>query len=351
MGVRVSGARLAAAVANAGGIGIISAVGLGLSSPYFAPHGKGRSGGSLFEANRLALIDELKAARTLSPNGIIGINSMVAVRDHPTLVQTAAAHGADLIISGAGLPLNLPEYTQEHPEVALVPVISSARAASVIIRRWRSRYQRVPDAFVVESPNRAGGHLGAKASEIGSPDLELQHLIPAVMKLIEHDVETEIPIIAAGGIWTRHDIDQMLALGAKGVQIATRFITTYECDADDRYKQAHLNATPDDVVIVPSPVGLPGRALRNPLVDQVLAGEEAMQQLDKRCIGSCLQTCRCRDHQELFCILKALDRAVRGDVENGLIFVGSHGGRATQMMSVAELMREWAIASIPQERI
>ncbi len=339
MGIRVSGSRLAAAVANAGGIGIISAVGLGYHSPYFSADSRSRRSHSLSEANRLALIDELQAARGLSPDGVIGINSMVAAQDHPMLVRTAAAHGADLIISGAGLPLNLPEYTRDYPHVALVPVVSSARAAHLICRRWWTRYQRLPDAIVVETPNQAGGHLGAQDSDLGSPMLDLEQLIPSIIASLQAEIEAEIPVIAAGGIWDRQDIDRMLALGARGVQMATRFITTHECDADERYKQFHLQATPEDVVILPSPVGLPGRALRNAFADKILAGQE-LQQLDKTCVGSCLNRCSCRDHRELFCILRALDRAVCGDVENGLIFAGSNGGRATQMVSVAELMQE-----------
>jgi nitronate monooxygenase len=340
MGIRVSGARLAAAVANAGGIGIISAVALGYNSPYFRTDSKGRRCYSLSEANRLALIDELQAARHLSPQGVIGINSMVAAQDHAMLVRTAAAHGADLIISGAGLPLNLPEYTQDYPHVALIPVVSSPRAAHLICRRWWSRYQRLPDAIVVETPNRAGGHLGTQESDLGSPLLDLEQLIPAVVSTLQQQFDPDIPVIAAGGIWDRQDIDGMLALGARGVQIATRLITTHECDADERYKQFHLQASPQDVVILPSPVGLPGRALRNAFAEKVLAGGEQLKQLDKSCVGSCLNRCRCRDHRELYCILKALDRAVRGDVENGLIFAGSNGGRAVEMVTVADLFKE-----------
>lgn len=334
MGIRVSGANLAAAVANAGGIGIVSAIGLGFNSPYFNAR---RRSGDLLEANRLALIDELKQARALSPDGIIGINSMVAVRDHETLVRTAAAQGANLIICGAGLPLNLPSYTQDYPEVALVPVVSSVRAARLICRRWKKQYQRSPDGFVVETPNAAGGHLGAKFEDLGKPAFSLENVIPELVNYLNHELGEPIPVIAAGGIWDRQDIDRALSLGASGVQMGTRFVTTHECDADIRYKEFHLNASPEDVVIIPSPVGPPGRALKNPFTERLLNEPDT---LEKRCVANCLQACRCRDAKEAFCIMQVLDLAAKGDVENGLIFASSHAGRATALVNVSTLMAE-----------
>jgi len=334
MGIRISGARLAAAVANAGGVGIISAIGLGFNSPYFDPR---RGSGNLLEANRLALIDELRRARELSPKGVIGINSMVAVRDHETLVRTAAEQGANIIISGAGLPLNLPGYTQSYPEVALVPIVSTVRAAKLICRRWEHHYHRLPDAFVVETPNAAGGHLGAKFEELGSPALNLDQVIPELVDYLRHELGETIPVIAAGGIWDRQDIDRMLSLGASGVQVGTRFITTTECDADIRYKEFHLRTSAEDVVVISSPVGLPGRALRNPFIERLLHEPDT---LEKRCIANCLKVCQCRDAREGFCIMQVLDQAARGDVENGLIFAGSHAGRATKLVDVSALMAE-----------
>lgn len=334
MGIRISGATLASAVANAGGIGIISAVGLGFNSPYFDPQQKK---GNFFTANRLALIDELQRARELSPDGIIGINSMVVARDHETLVRTAAEQGVNLIISGAGLPLTLPEYTQSYPDVALVPIVSTVRAAKVICRKWERHYHRLPDAFVVETPNAAGGHLGAKSEELDSPALSLEAVIPELVDYFQQELGVMIPVIAAGGIWDRQDIDRMLALGARGVQIGTRFITTRECDANIRYKEFHLNATPEDVMIVSSPVGLPGRALRNSFVERVMNHPETLQ---RQCVANCLEVCHCRDEKEGFCILQALTRAANGDVDNGLIFAGSNAGRATELVSVATLVAE-----------
>jgi nitronate monooxygenase len=339
MGIRISGAQLAAAVANAGGIGIISAIALGLNSAYFEitePNVRKRRE-QLFVANRLALIDEITTARALSPHGILGINAMVVAQDYETLVRTAAEQGVNLIISGAGLPLQLPEYTAEHPDVALVPIVSSTRAARIICQKWERQYGRLPDAFVVENPNSAGGHLGAKATELGDRALEAEQVIPELVAYLQQEFNQVIPVIAAGGVWDRADIDRMLALGASGVQIGTRFITTDECDADIRYKEFHLHSQPEDVVVIGSPVGMPGRALRNPFVEKVLAGSA---DLEKRCLFNCLRACKCRDENKYFCIVQALDKAAQGDVENGLVFSGSNAGRAQEIVPVAELMAE-----------
>jgi nitronate monooxygenase len=338
MGIRISGARLAAAVANSGGIGIISAVALGLNSPYFditQPNGSKRRE-QFFAANRLALIDEIRAARALSSDGILGINAMVVAQDYETIVRTAAEEGINLIISGAGLPLQLPEYTADYPEVALVPIVSTRRAAHILCHKWKRQYGRVPDAFVVENPNSAGGHLGAKLEELGDRALDTEQTIPQLVEYLQ-EMGLSIPIIAAGGIWDRTDIDKMMAIGASGVQIGTRFITTDECDADIRYKEFHLHAQPEDVVIVSSPVGRPGRALRNAFAERTIANSP---ELEKRCFANCLKSCKCRDQQESFCIIQALDQAARGDIENGLVFSGSNAGRAERIMPVAELMAE-----------
>ncbi len=339
MGIRISGAKLAAAVANAGGIGIISAVALGLNSPYFnisQPNGRKRRE-QFFGANRLALIDEIRTARTLSPNGILGINAMVVAQDYETLVRTAAEEGVNLIISGAGLPLQLPKYTAAYPAVALVPIVSSTRAARIMCRKWERQYGRLPDAFVVENPNSAGGHLGAKIEELGDLTFEAEQVIPELVAYLQQEMGQSIPVIAAGGVWDRADIDRMLTLGASGVQIGTRFITTDECDADIRYKEFHLHAKPEDVVIISSPVGMPGRSLRNTFVEKAIAGSP---DLEKRCLFNCLHTCKCRDEQQYFCIVQALDKAARGDIENGLVFSGSNAGRSERIIPVAKLMAE-----------
>lgn len=348
MGIRISGANLAAAVANAGGIGIISAIGLGMRSEYFDPHQANpkQRHEQFLDANRLALIDELKKARELSPDGIIGVNIMVAARGYETLVKTAIEHGVNLIISGAGLPLKLPEYAASQPSVALVPIVSSARAAKIIAQKWQRNCGRLPDAFIVENPRSAGGHLGAHVKDLDNPQMADTHVIPELVAYLRDELKVEIPAIAAGGIWNRADIDRALALGASGVQIGTRFITTEECDADRRYKEFHLQAKPEDVVIVPSPVGLPGRALRNSFVDQVL--KIGTPNPEGACLANCLEVCKFRDRRETYCILRALDQASQGDIETGLIFAGSHAGQAEKILPVAELMAELTFAKSPE---
>ncbi len=340
MGIRVSGAGLAAAVANAGGIGVISAVGLGMNSPYFDIEEKNPKTrqAQFFEANRLALIDELHKARLLSPQGLLGVNIMVAARDYETLVKTAVDHGVNLIFSGAGLPFTLPTFAAHRPEVALVPIISSVRAAQVICKKWLRQCNRLPDAFVVENPQTAGGHLGAKAEDLDDPAIAPELVIPALVRYLAETFETPIPVIAAGGVCDRPSLLHALSLGASGVQIGTRFIPTDECDADRRYKEFHLKADPANIVLVPSPVGLPGRALRNAFVDRVNAGE--VPGAKDQCFANCLQVCKFRDRRETYCILRALDRACRGDVENGLVFSGSHVGGIDHIQPVAEVMAE-----------
>jgi nitronate monooxygenase len=262
---------------------------------------------------------------------------MVAAQDYETLVRTSAEQGINLIISGAGLPMQLPEFTSDYPEVALVPIVSSTRAARIMCRKWERNYGRLPDAFIVENPNSAGGHLGAKLEELGDRALDAEQVIPELVTYLQQELGKAIPVIAAGGVWDRGDIDRLLALGASGVQIGTRFITTDECDADIRYKEFHLHAQPEDVVVISSPVGMPGRALRNAFVEQAIAGS---LDLDKRCLASCLHVCKCRDEQKYYCIIKVLDKAARGDIENGLVFSGSNAGRAERIIPVAELMAE-----------
>lgn len=338
MGVRISGANLAAAVANAGGVGVISSVGLGLSSPHFTDAALADLplGQRFFEASRLALTEAIQTARQLSPNGIIGVNMMVADRHHEAMVRAIASQPIDLIIAGAGLPLTLPGLTADAPHIALVPIVSSVRAARLICRKWSKQYDRLPDGFIIEHPRYAGGHLGAKADEMETEAVSLETVIPQLREYLTTELHVDIPIIAAGGVWERSDIDRVLALGASGVQIGTRFITTDECDADDRYKQFHLAARPEDVTLVPSPVGLPGRAIRNAFVDKVLSNT---LDLKTRCVN-CLHRCKYRDTKETYCILTALDRAAQGDVENGLIFGGTNAGRSDRIRPVADLMAE-----------
>lgn len=331
MAVRVSGASLAGAVANAGGVGVISALGLGLNSPYFGTQSRR---GNFFIANQLALIDELQKARAISPDGVIGTNILIATKDYPVLAQTAAANGANLIITAAGLPLNLPTYVADYPEVALVPMVCGLAAVQTICQTWQQQYDRLPDAFIVENSKTVGGHIGSTCEDFNS---RIELLIPQIQTYLLNQFSVNIPLIAAGGIWDKADVDRMVALGASGVQVGTRFITTEECDADRRYKEAHLQARAADVVVVPSPVGKPARALHNTFAERAIA---ASSDLEQRCIANCLESCLCRDSHETYCILQALANAALGDVENGLIFSGANVGRAERILSVAEVMAE-----------
>ncbi|MBD2666102.1 hypothetical protein B6N60_01783 [Richelia sinica FACHB-800] len=332
MAVRVSGAKLAGSVAQAGGVGVIASWGLGLHSPYFNQ----RKRGGFFAANRLALKDELRKARAISPDGIIGVNVVVATKDYSVLAQTAAAEGANLIVTGAGLPLNLPEYTADYPDVALVPSVSSVETARLICQAWQSQYNRLPDGFIVENCQMVGGHF-SQCEQITLPGFSIKFVIAQLREYLEQELGVSIPLIISGGVWDHGDIEKMLGMGADGVQIGTRFITTEECDADERYKEFHLKATKEDIVTVPSPVGKPTRALRNQFAEQAIIGSS---NLERRCIANCLESCLCRDTGKTYCILQALDQATQGNLEQGLIFSGANIGDTERIMSVSELMTE-----------
>lgn len=330
MAVRVSGGNLAGSVAKAGGVGVISSLGLGLTSSFFSEQ---RKQSNFFVANQLALIDELQKARAISPDGIVGVNILVATKDYLVLAQTAAENGANLIITAAGLPLKLPAYTADYPEVALVPMVCGLEAVQTICQTWQQQYNRLPDAFIVENSKTVGGHIGSSCENSNNG---IESLLPQIQDYL-HQLDVKIPLIAAGGIWDRADVDRMIALGASGVQVGTRFITTEECDADRRYKEFHLQSCSEDVVIVPSPVGKPARALRNTFAENAIA---ASPDLERRCIANCLESCLCRDSRKTYCILQALANAATGDVENGLLFSGANVGRAERILSVAEVMAE-----------
>jgi len=331
MAVRVSGAGLAGAVANVGGIGLISSLGIGLNSPYFSQKHKKKQ---FFEANRLALIDELEKARIISPDGIIGVNVLVATRDYLTLAQTAAAHGANLIVTGAGLPIALPEAVKEYPEVALVPIISTVESAQTLCQTWKTNYQRLPDAFILEHCKLIGGHFASQCEE-----LDVSNFETTIAQLRDYlqSIDLNIPIIATGGIWDRSDIDRMIAIGADGVQIGTRFITTEECDADRNYKEFHLQAHVQNLVTVPSPVGKPARAMSNQFTTAVLSNSPT---IEKRCIANCLESCLCRDKGVTYCLIQALSFAAQGDIERGLMFSGGAVRPVDKLVSVVELMAE-----------
>ncbi len=330
MGVGISGARLAAAVSEGGGIGVIAAVALGVTSPHF------RRPSDYFEANKKALRDEIRRAFSLTKKGNIGVNCMVAVTDYEAMVRVSLEEGVKLIISGAGLPLSLPEYAKDYPDAALVPIVSSVKAAEIIIKRWEKKYGRVPDGFVVEAPSTAGGHLGAVHEEVDKEEYTLEYVIPRLKEILTGKYGLDIPVIAAGGIWDAADIRRMLSMGADGVQMATRFVCTFECDAPDSFKEMYLRADESDVVLIKSPVGLPGRGVRNPFVDNIEGGAGEKN----GCFVNCLVRCSFRESGEGFCIARALIKAKEGKVEEGLVFAGKNVSRCDEILTVEELMKK-----------
>jgi len=335
MSVGISLSGLAAAVANAGGIGVIGAAGIGMLEPDFKTNYR--------ETNKRALRKEIRRARRMT-DGIIGVNIMVALSDFDELLQVAVDEGADLVFLGAGLPLRLPRTLPldrlDHVATKFVPIVSSARAAALIFRHWAKRYGRVPDAVVVEGP-LAGGHLGFGKDQIDDPEYRLEKLVPAVVDAIEPFEQRfgrEIPVIAAGGIFSGADIYRFIRLGAQGVQMATRFVATHECDASVEFKEAYVRCSRDDLIIIDSPVGLPGRAIRNRFLDDVARGMKKPFQ----CSWKCLKTCDFRNSP--YCIALALTNAKRGNLDEGFAFAGANAYRVDGIVSVQEL-----IASLMEE--
>ncbi|MBQ9433111.1 MAG: nitronate monooxygenase [Synergistaceae bacterium] len=333
MGVDISGPNLAGHVAKCGAIGTIASVGLAHASLYFQPEKH-----NYFEANEIVIKEAIAQAKNIAgPEGVIAVNCMVALTDYDRQVRSAAEGGANIIISGAGLPLRLPDYTKDFPDVALVPIVSSAKAASLITRHWEKKYSRRPDAFVVEEPATAGGHLGATTIEqVYDPALRLENALPDVVKYVRDEMQSDIPVIAAGGIWDKSDLARVFALGAKGVQMGTRFACTVEGDASDRFKQAYIDAKEEDVVLIHSPAGLPGRAIKNPFVAKYLEGEVE----SKPCFANCLTHCRYRKTRETFCIAAALVDAQVGNWETGLFFCGSNVVKVNKVERVADIIAE-----------
>ena len=325
MGVGVSLSGLASAVANEGGIGVIASAGIGMIEEDLFKN--------FLAANTRALRKEIRHARELS-TGILGVNIMVALSNFGELVKTSLDEGIDIIFSGAGLPLDLPRFRRGGDRTKLVPIVSSGRAARIIAKRWIERYDYPPDAVVVEGP-RAGGHLGFKPEQIGDPAYALELLLAEVLTEIapfEVKAGRRIPVMAGGGIYTGADMHRFLQLGAAGVQMATRFVTTHECDASASFKDAYLRATPEDLVIIKSPVGMPGRAIRNQFIDDLDAGKK----VPFTCPYHCIVTCEYATSP--YCIALALINAQRGRMHHGFAFAGENAYRATEIRSVKELM-------------
>ncbi|OQC30469.1 MAG: Nitronate monooxygenase [Thermotogae bacterium ADurb.Bin062] len=333
MGVGISLAGLASAVANEGGIGVIASAGIGTF--HFDWN---QSTMSLVELDREGLRLEIHKAQSLS-KGWIGVNIMAALIDFSSLLRVALEEGADFIFIGAGLPFwdtnEIPLDVIHRTKTKLVPIVSSAKAARLIFQYWDRKYGRVPDALVLEGP-KAGGHLGFSLKQIDNPAYQLEQLIPQMVeqvKELEAEYGRPVPIIAAGGIFTGGDIRKVLEMGVQGVQMSTRFVGTFECDASDRFKEAYLRCGPEDITIIKSPVGLPGRALRNQFIIDVEGG------LKKPfvCPYHCLSTCDFINAP--YCIAMALTNAQKGILEEGFVFCGANAHRVKKIVSVKELIQ------------
>ena len=309
MGVGISLSGLASAVANQGGVGVISSAGLGA---IYNNYSKDYRAASIW-----GLKEELRKAREAT-RGIVGVNVMVAMSNFADMVKTAVAEKADIIFSGAGLPLNLPSFLTEGAKTKLAPIVSSARAAKLLCQKWFSEYRYIPDAIVVEGP-KAGGHLGYKEEQLEVRAFGAEH-------------DCHIPVIAGGGIYTGEDIYRIMQLGADGVQMGTRFVTTEECDADPAFKQTYLDAKPQDIEIIKSPVGMPGRAIHSSFLDRVKEGLKR----PKNCPFDCIKTCDVTHSP--YCIMLALYNAFKGKLQNGYAFCGANAWRAEKIQSVRDLM-------------
>lgn len=338
MGVGISLSSLAGAVAKAGGVGIISTAQIGFKDPDFlkAP----------LEANLRAIKSEFDKAREIAPKGIIGFNIMVATRNYAQYVTAAVKAGADIIISGAGLPINLPELV-EGAKTRIAPIVSTAKSAMVICKMWDRKYKRVPDLVVIEGP-LAGGHLGfslEQLTEYGADTTDVPNTykrdlydeeIRGIMKVVkeyEEKYQKHIPVAIAGGIYTHEDVMHAVELGADAVQVGTRFVTTEECDAPMSYKQAYINATKEDIVITKSPVGMPGRAIHNAFLDRV-AGTKAKITACYQCLEHC-------DPKNIpYCITKALSNAAEDQLDDALLFCGSNACRSDKIETVDAVIRD-----------
>lgn len=326
MGIGVSLSNLAGAVAKEGGIGIISAAQIGFKEKDFQTNTK--------EANLRAIRKEMDRARGIAPDGIIGFNIMVAMRHYEEYVKAAAEAGADLIISGAGLPTELPKLT-EGSSTKMAPIVSTEKSAKVILRYWDKKYKRTADMVVIEGP-KAGGHLGFDKAQLGefdqkTYDEEVRRILQVVKEYADK-YGVDIPVALAGGITTADDARHAFSLGVNAVQVASRFVTTVECDADIRFKESYLQAKEEDIVIVQSPVGMPGRAILNPFMRKVMSG---MKQTPAKCLG-CLRSCNPAEIP--YCITQALLNAVRGNVDEGLLFCGANAWKAEKIETVKEVI-------------
>ncbi|MDR2034794.1 MAG: nitronate monooxygenase family protein [Helicobacteraceae bacterium] len=338
MGVGISWSRLAGAVSLAGALGVISAIGTGYydNRSFVSKQQFGRPSDTEQFYNREATFQIFKDARKICGDRPLGANILFAINDYPRVFRDCCEAGADAIITGAGLPMNMPEYAQDFPNVALIPIISSPKALRLIAKRWEQRYKRVPDAVVLEGP-LSGGHQGFTYEQCLDPNYQLENLVKPVVQEAQR-IDKNIPVFAAGGIWTRDDIVKFMELGASGVQMGTRFIGTYECDAPQAFKDLLIGCKESDIELLQSPVGYPARGVRTKLIELV----------DKRlgppirCVSNCVVPCRRGIEAKAvgYCIADRLSDAAEGNVETGLFFTGSNGYRIDRLISVNDLIKK-----------
>lgn len=336
MGVGISWDNLAGNVSKEGGLGIISCVGTGYYKNLEFVEKIINS--KPFEAinfySKKALNEIFKNARKICGNNPLGANIMYAINEYGRVVRDACEAGANLIVTGAGLPTNMPEFTKNFPDVALVPIVSSARALRIICKRWSERYARVPDAVVVEGP-LSGGHQGFSYEDCFKEENRLENLVPQVLE--EAKKWGDIPIVAAGGVWDREDINRMISLGASGVQMATRFLGTYECDAT-YYRELMPKITKEDIVLVKSPVGYPARAIQTGVLARIKEGTAPKI----RCVSNCVAPCHRGVEAKAvgYCIADSLSAGYKGDSVNGLFFTGANGYRINEITTVKAIFEE-----------
>ena len=331
MGIGISLGNLAGAVAKCGGVGMISAAQIGFREPDFDENTE--------EANVRAMHQEYEKARQIAPEGVIGFNIMVAMRHYERYVREAVQAGADLIVSGAGLPMDLPALTGKA-KTALAPIVSSERSARLILKYWDRKYHRLPDLVVIEGP-LAGGHLGFSTEQLieymqekkKNFDEEVKRILDTVKEFAEK-AQKYIPVALAGGISSREQAEHAFRLGVDAIQVATRFVTTEECDADIRYKRTYLQAQEEDIVITKSPVGMPGRAILNPFLKKIQNGEQIRPE---KCHG-CLK--HCKPAEIPYCITDALIHAAKGEVDEALLFCGAEAWKAQKIQTVEEVIQE-----------
>jgi len=329
MGVAISLSGLASAVANQGGIGVISAVCIGMTEPNYSKNFR--------NANKIALRKEMQKARELSPNGVIGVNIMLAISDFDDLLNVIIEEKkVDVVFIGAGLPLNIPVKELEAAKIKIIPKVSSARAAKLIFKYWENRYNRVPDGIVVEGP-LAGGHVGYNKKDLKNSSIKLSDITKEIVEFIkpfEKKLNKEIPVIAAGGIYTGKHIHNIMKSGARAVKMGSIFVPTFECDADEKFKLSYVTAKQEDITIIDSPVGMPGRVIKNKFVKDIIKGEKK----PVNCNWKCLKPCNYKEVS--YCIAEALFNAAKGNMDDGFAFAGTNAFLTKKIVSVKDVFQK-----------